>query len=91
MLCSKKKYCFPWDKYHGVDAAHRVCSPFHTGSGLKISVMVSLQVGTMSDLPGFKKFVSEDELAEQKKKRQEEWEKVRKPDDPIGECHHVSR
>lgn len=30
------------------------------------------------------KFVSESELDERRKKRQEEWEKVRKPDDPEG-------
>lgn len=29
-------------------------------------------------------FVSETELAEARKKRQEEWEKVRRPDDPEG-------
>lgn len=29
-------------------------------------------------------FVTETELAEARKKRQEEWEKVRQPDDPIG-------
>ncbi|KAF4091605.1 hypothetical protein AMELA_G00038850 [Ameiurus melas] len=29
-----------------------------------------------------RKFVSESELEEKRKKRQEEWEKVRKPDDP---------
>jgi len=33
---------------------------------------------------GFKKFVSADELEEARKKKQEEWEKVRKPDDPEG-------
>ncbi len=40
----------------------------------------------MSDdaVPAFKKFVTEDEIEDQKKKRQEEWEKVRKPDDPLG-------
>ncbi|MEQ2191929.1 hypothetical protein XENOCAPTIV_004560 [Xenoophorus captivus] len=31
-----------------------------------------------------RKFVSESELDERRKKRQEEWEKVRKPDDPEG-------
>uniref|UniRef100_A0AAY4DI46 FAM192A/Fyv6 N-terminal domain-containing protein n=1 Tax=Denticeps clupeoides TaxID=299321 RepID=A0AAY4DI46_9TELE len=31
---------------------------------------------------GTRKFVSESELEEKRKKRQEEWEKVRKPDDP---------
>lgn len=31
-----------------------------------------------------RKFVSETELDEKRKKRQEEWEKVRKPDDPEG-------
>jgi len=29
-------------------------------------------------------FVSETALEEQRKKRQEEWEKVRKPEDPVG-------
>lgn len=29
-------------------------------------------------------FVTESELEEARKKRQEEWEKVRKPSDPIG-------
>lgn len=31
-----------------------------------------------------RKFVSETELDEKRKKRQEEWEKVRKPEDPEG-------
>lgn len=31
-----------------------------------------------------RKFVSEAELDDRRKKRQEEWEKVRKPDDPEG-------
>lgn len=31
-----------------------------------------------------RKFVSESELEEKRKIRQEEWEKVRKPDDPEG-------
>ena len=31
-----------------------------------------------------RKFVSESELDEKRKKRQEEWEKVRKPEDPEG-------
>ncbi|XP_013410838.1 protein FAM192A [Lingula anatina] len=40
--------------------------------------------GKDSDLPvAFKKFVSEDEIEEQKKRRQEEWEKVRTADQPI--------
>lgn len=29
-------------------------------------------------------FVSENDLEERRKKRQEEWEKVRKPEDPVG-------
>lgn len=29
-------------------------------------------------------FVTETELAEARKKRQEEWEKVRQPDEPLG-------
>jgi len=36
-----------------------------------------------AELPTFKKFVSEDEIAEAKKKRQEEWEKVRTADQPV--------
>lgn len=35
-------------------------------------------------LPNVKKFVSATELEEERKKRQEEWEKVRKPDQPLG-------
>ncbi|KAK8765363.1 hypothetical protein V5799_032028 [Amblyomma americanum] len=34
-------------------------------------------------IPKFKSFVSENELEERRKKRQEEWEKVRKQDDPV--------
>lgn len=42
-----------------------------------------MSLGKDSDpVIGFKKFVSEEELEEARKKRQEEWEKVRKPDDP---------
>lgn len=37
-----------------------------------------------------RKFVSESELDEKRKKRQEEWEKVRKPDDPEGETFTLS-
>lgn len=33
-----------------------------------------------------RKFVTEAELDEKRKKRQEEWEKVRKPEDPVGKC-----
>lgn len=33
---------------------------------------------------GLKSFVTEDELAQKKKIRQELWESKRKPDDPIG-------
>ncbi len=36
-------------------------------------------------VPTFKSFVTEKEIEEVKKKRQEEWEKVRKPDQPLGE------
>ena len=35
-------------------------------------------------VPTFKAFVSQDEIEEKRRKRQEEWEKVRKPDDPTG-------
>lgn len=36
-----------------------------------------------------RKFVSENELDEKRKKRQEEWEKVRKPEDPEGKNTHA--
>lgn len=32
-------------------------------------------------------FVIETELAEARKKRQEEWEKVRQPDEPLGKFY----
>ena len=37
-----------------------------------------------AEAPQFKKFISQAEINEQKKKRQEEWDKVRKPDEPLG-------
>lgn len=37
-----------------------------------------------AQLPNFKKFVSEDDIEAAKKKRQEEWERVRRPDQPEG-------
>ena len=37
-----------------------------------------------SSIPTFKSFVTEKEVEEVKKKRQEEWERVRKPSDPLG-------
>ena len=37
-----------------------------------------------SSAPVFKSFVSEKEIEDVKKKRQDEWERVRKPEDPIG-------
>jgi len=41
----------------------------------------------MSSAPGIKplKFVSEAEIEEKRKKRQEEWEKVRQPHQPLGD------
>ena len=35
--------------------------------------------------PRMMSFVSEKEIEEVRKKRQEEWEKARKPSDPVGE------
>ena len=37
-------------------------------------------------LPQFKKFVSEGEVEDAKRKRQEEWDRVRKPHQPVGEA-----
>ena len=37
-----------------------------------------------SDSFTVKKFESQNEIEEKKKKRQEQWEKVRRPDDPEG-------
>lgn len=36
-------------------------------------------------MPTFRSYVSEKELEEVNKKKQEEWERVRKPDQPLGE------
>lgn len=38
---------------------------------------------TDASLSGFKQFVSEEELDEKRRKRQEEWDKVRQPDEPL--------
>ena len=38
-------------------------------------------------MEGFKSFVTEGELEEKRQKRQEEWERVRKPEDPKGLCY----
>lgn len=38
----------------------------------------------------FKQFVSEKQIEEVKKKRQEEWEKVRRPDQPLGKYKHTT-
>jgi len=42
--------------------------------------------------PGFAplKFVSEAEIEEKRKKRQEEWEKVRQPHQPLGDSNFSS-
>ena len=37
----------------------------------------------------FRSFVSEKEIEEVKQKRQEEWEKVRKPDQPLGKLQKL--
>ena len=34
--------------------------------------------------PTLKSFISEKEIEEVKRKKQEEWERVRKPDQPLG-------
>lgn len=41
--------------------------------------------GTAGGVDLTRKFVTEAELDDKRKKRQEEWEKVRKPEDPQGE------
>lgn len=41
--------------------------------------------GTAGGVDLTRKFVTEAELDDKRKKRQEEWEKVRKPEDPEGE------
>jgi len=44
---------------------------------------------SMSSTPGFAplKFVTETEIEEKRKKRQEEWEKVRQPHQPLGDLN----
>ncbi len=34
-------------------------------------------------------FVNEGKLEEEKQRRQAEWDRVRKPEDPVGEWHHL--
>jgi len=43
-----------------------------------------------STVPTFKKFVSEEEIEEKRRQRQEEWEKVRKPDQPQGKILFIA-
>lgn len=43
-----------------------------------------MEAGAVTGVDLSRKFVSESELDEKRKKRQEEWDKVRKPDDPEG-------
>ena len=47
---------------------------------------MSFSSSSEGGVPGFtlKKFESQTEVDEKRQKRQEEWEKVRKPDDPEG-------
>ena len=45
----------------------------------------------MSGSSGIKSFITETEVEEVRQKRQEEWEKVRKPDDPIGKTQFYSQ
>ncbi|XP_072278931.1 PSME3-interacting protein [Pyxicephalus adspersus] len=52
---------------------------------LQTKVLSSIMAGKEGDYVMNKKFVTESELEEKRKKRQEEWEKVRKPEDP-EEC-----
>ena len=41
------------------------------------------------NIMALKSFISEKEIEEVKKKRQEEWERVRKPDQPLRKSSHV--
>ncbi|KAF7699037.1 hypothetical protein HF521_003779 [Silurus meridionalis] len=47
-----------------------------------IGVKITLSTAMADGVDLSRKFVSESELEEKRKKRQEEWEKVRKPEDP---------
>lgn len=40
-----------------------------------------------SAMPQFKKFVTETEIEERRKKRQEEWDRVRQPNQPLGQFY----
>lgn len=44
-----------------------------------------MSFGSGSDSFKVKTFETEEEVNEKKRRRQEQWEKVRKPDDPEGE------
>lgn len=56
---------------------------------LFVCLSVVMAEGGAAGIDLTRKFVSESELDEKRKKRQEEWEKVRKPDDPEGESMHT--
>lgn len=73
-MCSNVSCTDKWNQ--ALDVFHIVffrtgCSTMDGGDGT-------------ADLVINKRFVSEAELEERRKRRQEEWEKVRKPEDPKG-------
>lgn len=56
---------------------------------LVVCLAVVMAGGGAAGVDLSRKFVSEAELDEKRKKRQEEWEKVRKPDDPEGKHTYI--
>ena len=62
-----------------------VCVVLHGGSIERRSLIDCCSDSIMSSGRGLS-FVSETDLEEKRKKRQEEWEKVRQPDEPLGMC-----
>ncbi|MCJ8733292.1 hypothetical protein PDJAM_G00221580 [Pangasius djambal] len=58
------------------------CWAVSTGPVFHLLKLITLSTAMADGVDLSRKFVSESELEERRKKRQEEWEKVRKPDDP---------
>ena len=85
--CGENKGADQLRGYHEADL--RLC--FHickkTVFSRRSSYVLFYFIQTCSRMSfSLKKFETAGEIEEKKKKRQEEWEKVRKPDDPEGNC-----
>eukprot|EP00064_Thunnus_orientalis_P002373 superscaffoldBa00000169_g2380 len=85
-LLRKFKFIWPEDAgepdYTPVYGVTLTPKPYRMKIELRATQCVVMAGGGTAGVDLSRKFVSEAELDERRKKRQEEWEKVRKPDDP---------